>query len=59
MVRNYLTFDFGESYFRSISVVDLVIEAGEVMASPTTVVDLTGDEPEVLRVGAGDPSRFA
>ncbi|MFO1104739.1 MAG: microcin C ABC transporter permease YejB [Amaricoccus sp.] len=26
MVRNYLTFDFGESYFRSISVVDLVLE---------------------------------
>jgi microcin C transport system permease protein len=26
MVWNYLTFDFGESYFRSISVVDLVIE---------------------------------
>ena len=26
MVGNYLTFDFGESYFRSISVVDLVLE---------------------------------
>jgi microcin C transport system permease protein len=26
MMWNYLTFDFGESYFRSISVVDLVIE---------------------------------
>ena len=26
MVGNYLTFDFGESYFRSISVVDLVFE---------------------------------
>jgi microcin C transport system permease protein len=26
MMGNYLTFDFGESYFRSISVVDLVIE---------------------------------
>ena len=26
MLRNYLTFDFGESYFRSISVVDLVLE---------------------------------
>ena len=38
--------------------VDLVIEGGDVVAEPTTVVDLTGDEPEVLRVGAGDPSRF-
>jgi microcin C transport system permease protein len=26
MMGNYLTFDFGESYFRSISVVDLVLE---------------------------------
>ena len=26
MVKNYLTFNFGESYFRSISVVDLVLE---------------------------------
>ena len=26
MLRNYLTFDFGESYFRSISVIDLVLE---------------------------------
>ncbi len=26
MVGNYLTFDFGESYFRSISVIDLVLE---------------------------------
>ena len=26
MIGNYLTFDFGESYFRSVSVVDLVLE---------------------------------
>ena len=26
MLGNYLTFDFGESYFRSISVIDLVLE---------------------------------
>jgi microcin C transport system permease protein len=26
MMGNYLTFDFGESYFRSISVIDLVLE---------------------------------
>ena len=26
MLGNYLTFDFGESYFRSISVIDLIIE---------------------------------
>ena len=26
MIQNYLTFNFGESYFRSISVIDLVLE---------------------------------
>ncbi|WP_067431652.1 L-threonylcarbamoyladenylate synthase [Nocardioides jensenii] len=39
-------------------VVDVVIEAGEVSAQPTTVIDWSGDTPEVIRVGAGDPSRF-
>lgn len=39
-------------------VVDAVIDAGECTTVLTTVVDLSGDEPEVLRVGAGDPSRF-
>ncbi|NYG60384.1 tRNA threonylcarbamoyl adenosine modification protein (Sua5/YciO/YrdC/YwlC family) [Nocardioides daedukensis] len=39
-------------------VVDLVIEAGEVPAEPTTVIDWSEDAPEVVRIGAGDPSRF-
>jgi microcin C transport system permease protein len=26
MIWNYATFDFGESYFRDISVIDLIIE---------------------------------
>jgi tRNA A37 threonylcarbamoyladenosine synthetase subunit TsaC/SUA5/YrdC len=38
--------------------VDAVVEAGECPAVPTTVVDFSEGEPEVLRVGAGDPSRF-
>ena len=33
MMGNYLTFDFGESYFRSISVVDLVLEKMPVSIS--------------------------
>ncbi|MEV4508367.1 L-threonylcarbamoyladenylate synthase [Dactylosporangium sp. NPDC049525] len=37
--------------------VDVVID-GECGVEPTTVVDLSGDEPEILRVGAGDPTRF-
>ena len=38
--------------------VDLVIEAGETPAQPTTVVDWSEGAPEVVREGAGDPSRF-
>jgi microcin C transport system permease protein len=33
MMKNYVTFDFGESYFRSISVVDLVLEKMPVSIS--------------------------
>lgn len=38
--------------------VDAVVEAGECPAVPTTVVDFSEGEPEVLRVGAGDVTRF-
>jgi tRNA threonylcarbamoyl adenosine modification protein (Sua5/YciO/YrdC/YwlC family) len=38
--------------------VDLVIEAGETPAEPTTVVDWSQGYPEVVRRGAGDPDRF-
>jgi tRNA threonylcarbamoyl adenosine modification protein (Sua5/YciO/YrdC/YwlC family) len=40
-------------------VVDVVIDSGECGTEPTTVVDLSSGDAEVLRVGAGDPSRFA
>jgi tRNA threonylcarbamoyl adenosine modification protein (Sua5/YciO/YrdC/YwlC family) len=40
-------------------VVDAVVDSGECGTEPTTVIDLSGGEPEVLRVGAGDPARFA
>ncbi|MGL5930448.1 MAG: L-threonylcarbamoyladenylate synthase [Dermatophilaceae bacterium] len=39
-------------------VVDIVVDSGEVGAEPTTVVDWTAGVPEVVRVGAGDLSRF-
>ena len=35
--------------------VELVIDAGACSAQPTTVVDLTGEVPELIRLGAGDP----
>jgi tRNA A37 threonylcarbamoyladenosine synthetase subunit TsaC/SUA5/YrdC len=37
---------------------DLVIDGGHCDINPSTVVDLTGDQPEVTRVGKGDPSPF-
>jgi len=33
-----------------------VIDAGACPLEPTTVVDLSGAEPEVLRHGRGDPA---
>lgn len=33
-----------------------VIDAGACPHEPTTVIDLSGDEPEVLRRGRGDPA---
>jgi tRNA threonylcarbamoyl adenosine modification protein (Sua5/YciO/YrdC/YwlC family) len=39
-------------------VVDAIIDSGECGAEPSTVVDFSQAEPEILRRGAGDPSRF-
>jgi tRNA threonylcarbamoyl adenosine modification protein (Sua5/YciO/YrdC/YwlC family) len=38
--------------------VDLVLDAGAGGTTPTTVVDLTGQSPRVVRAGAGDPAPF-
>ena len=39
--------------------VDLVIDGGYCGIEPTTVVDMEGDVPQVLRVGKGDPALVA
>lgn len=39
--------------------VDLVVDGGYCGMEPTSVVDLTGEQPLVLREGAGDTSLFA
>jgi tRNA threonylcarbamoyl adenosine modification protein (Sua5/YciO/YrdC/YwlC family) len=39
-------------------VVDAVIDSGECGTEPTTVIDFSLAEPEIVRYGAGDPSRF-
>ncbi|MEU9925801.1 L-threonylcarbamoyladenylate synthase [Streptomyces griseoluteus] len=39
-------------------VVDVVVDSGECGTEPTTVVDFSSGEAEIVRVGAGDPARF-
>jgi len=39
-------------------VVDAVIDSGDCGTEPTTVIDFSGGDPEIVRYGAGDPSRF-
>ncbi len=38
--------------------VDAVIDSGDCGTEPTTVIDLSGEEPEIVRRGAGDTSAF-
>ncbi|AKH89302.2 L-threonylcarbamoyladenylate synthase [Edwardsiella tarda] len=38
--------------------VDLVIHGGYLGQQPTTVIDMTDDNPQVVRVGSGDPTPF-
>jgi tRNA threonylcarbamoyl adenosine modification protein (Sua5/YciO/YrdC/YwlC family) len=40
------------------TVIDAVVDAGDCGTEPTTVVDWSEGYPDVVRVGAGDPSRF-
>ncbi|MEU3270134.1 L-threonylcarbamoyladenylate synthase [Saccharomonospora sp. NPDC006951] len=39
-------------------VLDAVIDSGDCGTEPTTVVDFSSGEPEIVRRGAGDPARF-
>jgi tRNA threonylcarbamoyl adenosine modification protein (Sua5/YciO/YrdC/YwlC family) len=47
-----------EIYRRWQKLLQAVVDAGACPAQPTTVVDLTGDEPQILRLGRGDPARL-
>ncbi|AQP47029.1 threonylcarbamoyl-AMP synthase [Tessaracoccus aquimaris] len=38
--------------------IDAVLDSGDAGTELTTVVDLTGDEPVIERLGAGDPTPF-
>jgi microcin C transport system permease protein len=61
MMWSYLTFDFGESYFRSISVVDLVIEKMPVSITLglwTTLIAYLVSIPLGIAKAVRDGSRF-
>jgi len=61
MMWNYIRFDFGESYFRSISVVDLVIEKLPVSISLglwSTLIAYLVSIPLGIRKAVNDGTRF-
>lgn len=61
MMGNYLTFDFGESYFRSISVVDLILEKMPVSITLglwSTLIAYLISIPLGIRKAVRDGSRF-
>jgi microcin C transport system substrate-binding protein len=61
MMWNYLRFDFGESYFRSISVIDLVIEKMPVSISLglwSTLIAYLISIPLGIRKAVRDGTRF-
>lgn len=38
--------------------IDFIVDCGPAVAEPSTVVDMTGAAPEVLRVGRGEATLF-
>ena len=61
MMGNYLRFDFGESYFRSITVVDLVLEKMPVSISLglwSTLLSYLVSIPLGIRKAVRDGTRF-
>lgn len=47
--------DFIEDYKAKL---DGIVAAGNVLDAPTTVIDLSGKAPEVIRLGSGDPRQL-
>ena len=38
--------------------VDIIIDGGRIFPDPSSIIDLTGDFPEILREGKGDVTPF-
>ena len=52
-------FDHEDLYDAVHGMVDLFVDAGYCALEPTTVVDLSGDHPVILRHGSGEASKLA
>ncbi len=50
--------DAAEIRARFEKVLQAVVDAGACPMQPTTVIDLSGDEPVLTRLGRGDPARL-
>jgi len=48
--------DTEEICARYDKLLQVVVDAGACALKPTTVIDLSGDEPTLVRLGAGDPA---
>lgn len=55
-----ITAEYDPEHIRDIleHSVDLIINGGHLGEKPTTVIDFSEGEPEIIRVGEGDPSPF-
>lgn len=38
--------------------VDIIVDGGPIYPNPSSIIDLTGDIPEILRIGKGDVTPF-
>jgi tRNA threonylcarbamoyl adenosine modification protein (Sua5/YciO/YrdC/YwlC family) len=38
--------------------IELIVDGGSIFPDPSSVIDLTGDYPEILRIGKGDVNPF-
>lgn len=38
--------------------IDIIVDGGPIYPDPSSIIDLTGDVPEVLRIGKGDVTPF-
>ncbi len=65
IISTSVTNRLGENYFDAAEIriifdasVDLMLSIGTLSGKPSSIVDLSGDEPEIIREGSGDLSWF-